>query len=246
MRRIPALVLTASAILLVSAPADAASLKSARFKATINAVHTTTWTRNYSGPCGTETGSGSSRVTFHQARPFTLTFQKYLVGARLLSVRVGGGPSPSQIPIKGEMSRNGKLAFTTLPQCQGTGQTEGPPVTPPKIDCGTKSFRGTIRPTWTLPEYYPTLPGAPAPLVPVFWLDEPYSTTQFVTCPWAGPLIQFRLTRDGLPEKKVFGRQPRLKLTDSVKQVDITPRVAAGVRSVTTISWTVKLTRLGR
>jgi len=237
--------LTLTFAIALTAPAGAAPhLQSARFKATLSGTQSTAWTLNDTTSCGTETGSGSKRVRFHQQGPLTLIFSRQLGGTRLLMIKVAGTRSNS-VPIAGTMTQYGVLNASPNGKC-GTGRTEGTPVAPPQPDCGTKSFTGTIYVNWSPPDLYPEIPGEPAPLLPQFWVDEPLSQTDFRVCPFFGPLILFRLVHAGLSEDRVFGPKPRLKLVREVSKTEQYPEAGApGVRSETTVDLTLQLTRLG-
>jgi hypothetical protein len=239
------LTLTAMGVLALAAASSAAPhLQSARFRATLSATENISWNLNASDSCGSQTGSGSLKVAFHQARRLTLIFSRQIGGSHLLMVRLA--PKAGDIPIKGEMTQTGKVNYTTDPRCATNGRPEGPPMAPPQPDCGTKTFKGAIRLTWSTPELYPTLPEETPPLVPALWLDEPYTSTRFAVCPYYGPLLIFRLIHTGLKESKIFGPKPKLKLHAETKQVRQYPGpdAARGVRSVTSVEWTMKLTRL--
>jgi uncharacterized low-complexity protein len=237
--------LTLAVVLAVTGTANAAPhLQSARFKATLSGTQSTAWTLNDTTSCGTETGSGSKRVHFHQQGQLTLIFSRQLGGTRLLEVKVAGTGSNS-VPIAGTMTQYGVLNASPNGKC-GTGRTEGTPVAPPQPDCGTKSFTGTIYANWSPPDLYPEIPGEPAPVLPQFWIDEPVTQTDFRVCPFFGPLILFRLVHKGLSENSVFGPKPRLKLVREVSETEQYPVAGApGVRSETTVDLTVQLTRLG-
>jgi hypothetical protein len=242
LRRVPIPAALAIVALLLPASSDAAHLQTAKFRATLEATQSTTWTINKSGSCYVETGSGRQSMKFHQAKRLTLLLSRQVGGPRLLMVKVGGSRT-NDIPIAGEMTQTGKVVVTQGSGCP-TGKPEGPPVAPPVPDCGTKRFTGTIRATWSPPESYPTLPDQPAPLQPVFWLDEPYTTTSFRVCPSNVPLILFRLTKAALPERKVFGPLPTITLQDKVRKVEQYPAAPEGVRSDSTVAWTLRLRRL--
>jgi hypothetical protein len=231
--------------LAVARSADAAPhLQSARIKATVSGTQSTTWTMNNTSTCGTETGSGSKQVRFHQKGPLTLIFSRQIGGTRLLEVKVAGTPSNS-VPIAGTMAQTGVLNAAPNGKC-GTGRTEGPPMAPPQPDCGTKTFTGSIYVNWSPPDLYPELPGEGTPLFPQLWFDEPLTDTDFRVCPFFGPLILFRLAHTGLTEQWVFGTKPRLKLVKQVSKTEQYPEAGApGVRSETKVGITVHLTRLG-
>ena len=232
------------AIAVTSSAGAAPRLQSARFKATLSGTQSTAWTLNDTTTCGTETGSGSKRVRFHQQGPLTLIFSRQLGGTRLLMIEVAGTRSNS-VPIAGTMTQYGVLNASPNGKC-GTGRTEGTPVAPPQPDCGTKAFTGTIYANWSPPDLYPEIPGEPAPLLPQFWVDEPLTQTDFRVCPYFGPLILFRLVHAGLSEDRVFGPKPRLKLVREVSRTEQYPEAGApGVHSETTVDLTVQLTRLG-
>jgi hypothetical protein len=237
--------LVAVAALAAPATSDAAPhLQSARFKATLSGTQSTTWTMNDTTSCGTETGSGSKQVRFHQQGPLTLILQRQIGGTRLLMVKVAGTRS-NEVPIAGTMSQQGVLNGNPNGKC-GTGRTEGTPVAPPQPDCGTQSFTGTVDVNWSPPDLYPELPGEEAPLLPQFYVEEPLSQTDFRVCPFFGPLILFRLAHTGLTEQWVFGTKPRLKLVKQVSKTEQYPEAGApGVRSETTVKLTVQFTRLG-
>src|SRR6476660_6689250 len=136
-------------LLLAALPstADAAHLESVRFRATLSGAEAVTWSLNYGTVCGTETGRGSQSIAFHQAgKSLVLVFTRQIGGTRLLSVKRAGGNN--DLPISGRMTQAGTLASTPSGKCP-PGRTEGPPVAPPQPDCGTKSFAGTIRASWS-------------------------------------------------------------------------------------------------
>jgi len=228
---------------IVPSTSSAARLQTERFHATLSASQATTWTLNYDTGCAVQTGSGSRKLSFHQSRKLTLVFSRQVGGTHLLEVRLAG--KPDDIAIAGEMTQLGKVVTTNDPRCSVVGRPEGPPMAPPSPDCGTKRFAGSVRATWSPPETYPSLPEETPPLTPVFWIDEPYIPPLFTVCPYYGPLIAFRLTHAGLKESKVFGPKPKLVLRDQVKKVSESSEAGPGVRSETTIGWTMRLTRLG-
>lgn len=238
-----ALFAVAIVVFLPPAASRAAYFQNARFRATLSARQSSSWTLNHSDACGSQTGGGGQLLVFKQAGKLTLTFRRQLGGTRLLDVRAPG-PRATEIPIKGELTRTGTVAYSPNGRCTSApDQHEGEATAPPPSECGTHRFSGFIRPSWATPSFYPTLPGEPKPKVPQLWFDEP-QTVSIYRCPWYGPGLIFRISHAGLPEGRIFGRAKSLTVRDAVSQVDRYPAVPAGVLSETSVRWTLHLARL--
>jgi hypothetical protein len=240
-----------SAFALVGAASAAAAtpykIKTARFHATLSGSQSSAWTINESSACGTTTGSGKQTFVYHQKHPFTLVFWAYVNHDGPPEVYLAGPkskPIPSGIPVTGTASREGKLNYTSTSSACNGSPIAGPPMTPPQPDCGTIHYDGFFDPSWRRPQDFAALPGDPVPLDTTFALDEESPALQWLHCPFEGPLIMQRLTHVLLPEKTVFGPRKQLKLHDKVHRIDQDSRVGPGVRADTTVSWTMKLTRI--
>jgi hypothetical protein len=231
------------ALAAASPPASATyKVESARFRVTLAGQQSSNWTLNQSSICGTETGNGKQTFSYHQKHPVTIVFWHYLNHDGLPWVQVLG--STSGIPITGTASRQGTLASTTTnANCRGT--PIGPPQAPPAPDCGTKKYNGSIGVSWYRPQDFPAAPGDPVPLGAAVLLDEEQPQLPFFHCPFFGHLVMQRSTNGLFPEKKVFGTGKHFVLKGKSHRVDQDQHVATGVRADTTVSWTMRLTRIG-
>lgn len=239
--RVRILITVVCAVAVCASAASAYTTQTARFRGTISGQQASSWTLNQTTACGSQAGSGKQTFVYHQKRAFTLTFLRYLDhdGAPFVNVV----HSVLGIPVTGTTSREGSVATTeTNPDCRGT--VLGPPETPPAPDCGTKPYSGFFDVKWWRPQDFPSVPGDPVPLDSTLVLDEQQPVIQFQHCPYWGPQVMQRLTNVSLPASKVFGTRKHLTLKAKVHRIDQDTRVATGVRADTTVSWTLRLTRL--
>lgn len=232
-----------AALALVATPASAVyKVEKARFSVTLSGQQTSSWTLNQTSTCGSVAGSGKQTFTYHQKKPVTLTFWHYLNHDGMPWIQLPKGTLG--IPVTGSATREGKVNYTTTnPNCRGT--PIGPPQAPPAPDCGTKHYDGWFDVRWYRPQDYPAAPDEPVPLDTAFFLDEEQPQIPFLHCPFNGPLIMQRLTHALLPEKRVFGTQKVIKLKANAHRIDQDSRVGTGVRADTTVSWKMRLTRIG-
>jgi hypothetical protein len=237
--------LAAVAVLIAAGSADAAyKITTAKFRATVSGSQSTSWTLNTSNVCGSQTGSGSQTLTYHQKKPVTLVFWDYVDHHGMPNVYVAQDKSMG-IHVKGTSSQTGTVSHSTTGKCEG-GHPIGPPVAPPAPDCGTRPYAGTLRVGWYRPDDFPfKQPDDPAPLGNPFSLDEELPGLQYLHCPFYGPLILNRATYALLKEKTVFGKQQRIDLKADYHHVFESPSLGDGIHADTSVNWKMRLTRIG-
>src|SRR3954468_12601381 len=225
-----------------------ATIQKVRFHGTLTGSQSSAWTLNSPGPCTNVTGSGKQTFVYHQKRPFTLVFYRYKDNHAAPGVSVAGPDNrPYEIAITGTASREGSLTYTPVGHCPPSAPLDPstPYTPPPPVDCGARHYDGAFYPNWWRPDVYPGPPDEPTPLGPVFALSDPVPDLQWTRCPFYGPLIMQRLTHAPLAEKAVFGTRRTINLHDSVHRIDKNgSRVGRDVIADTTVSWTMRLTRI--
>lgn len=241
--------LAASGALLALTGAAGAAVKidKARFKVTVTATQSTTWSVNRRDPfetCGSAyRGSGEQTMRLATKRPASVfVLQPYdTTKGRETQGMTFYGPlwrSTLQAPVT--IKRSGTMTSTpnSTNPC-GDGGSGGPPPPPPAPDCGERSSAAFLGLS-----YFPvgSYPADPAPLTGVLRLDGPKPDVSrlYRTCPFSGDSELLISPTASLTVRKVFGSARRFTVRGRERKVYEND----GTRQETTTSWTAKFRRV--
>jgi hypothetical protein len=239
------------AALAVAGPAGAATkIKKARFKVTVTATQTTTWSVDRSDPfevCGlTFRGSGEQTMRLATKRPAVVhvlhaidTTKKPETQAMILFGPLWRGTIGAPLTV----DRSGTMTTTpnsSEPCGDGDG---GPPPAPPEPDCGRRHSAGYLGLTHFPAGSYPS--DDPVPLTGVLALDgpKPGAPSQlYRNCPFSADSTLLLSPRATLTARKVFGKGRRFTVRARARTVYDND----GNHQETTMRWKATFTRLAK
>jgi hypothetical protein len=237
------------AALAVAGPAGAGTkIKKARFKVTVTATQTTTWSVDRRDPfevCGmTFRGSGEQTMRLATKRPAVVhvlhafdTTKKPETQAMILLGPLWRGTIASPVTVE----RSGTMTTTpnsSVPCGDGDG---GPPPPPPEPDCGRRQYAGYLGLTHFPVGSYPG--DDPVPLTGVLALDgpKPGAPSQlYRNCPFSAADSLLLSQRATLTARKVFGKARRFTVRARAQNVFDND----GTHHETTMRWKATFTRL--
>lgn len=239
------------AALTVAGPAGAATkIKKARFKVTVTATQTTTWSVDRSDPfeiCGlTFRGSGEQKMRLATKRPAVVhalhaidTTKNPETQAMILLGPLWRGTIAAPVTV----DRSGTMTTTpnsSEPCGDGDG---GPPPAPPAPDCGRRRYAGYLGLTHFPAGSYPG--DDPAPLTGVLALDGPkpgIPSQLYRNCPFSADGTLLLSPRATMTARKVFGKGRRFTVRARARTVYDND----GNHQETTMRWKATFTRLGK
>jgi hypothetical protein len=235
----------------VAGPADAATkIKKARFKVTVTATQTTTWSVDRSDPfevCGlTFRGSGEQTMRLATKRPAVVdvlhaidTTRKPETQAMILLGPLWRGTIAAPLTV----DRSGTMTTTpnsSEPCGDGDG---GPPPAPPEPDCGRRRYAGYLGLTHFPAGSYPG--DDPVPLTGVLALDGPkpgIPSQLYRNCPFSADGTLLLSPRATMTARTVFGTGRRFTVRGRARNVYDND----GNHQETTMRWKATFTRLGK
>ncbi len=228
----------------------ATKIKHARFKVTVSATQTTSWSVDRRDPfevCGlTFRGSGEQTMRLSTKRPAVVhvlhaidTTKKPETQAMILLGPLWRGTIAAPVTV----DRSGTMTTTpnsSEPCGDGDG---GPPPAPPEPDCGRRRHAGYLTLTHFPAGSYPG--DDPVPLTGVLALDGPepgIPSELYRNCPFSADGTLLRSPRATMTARKVFGKGRRFTVRGRARHVYDND----GNHQATTMRWKVTFTRLGK